>query len=356
MRRAYTDKGWLESEGTVFGFSLGYDFCAEHEFGATFIKRAFGIADSAFPLGVEDRTATRVPESLVLRTYTHKPKDRRYKAQVAAAVLVCCDPWRRAAGMTVAELVSEFQVSFYTEITDKRYKPADHDIEVAWSGRSGFAIHVRGDENVAKLTELHAAMLECAISVADASITGFKRKALALVLNERLPQETLDAVRAQDQAHLRLHQAAEATGIAALLSAAGRGWYALSPAWRTCEGSELLFFLNPHEQSRYGSGWFTVGELKEWAEGRGPVVDQHSAEAALKAVDVDWHIHLSRGLRDAGTTLRVFPKPVWLDEAKTELGIRLLVSEDATLKDGTYPWAEMLPYVRVGQAPAEASA
>ena len=34
----------------------------------------------------------------------------------------------------------------------------------------------------------------------------------------------------------------------------------------------VMFFLNPMEQEIYHSGWFTVEQLREWAENKGPVM------------------------------------------------------------------------------------
>ena len=40
MRRAFYDTQWMhDANGQCFGLILGYDFCAEHEFGVSGIHR-----------------------------------------------------------------------------------------------------------------------------------------------------------------------------------------------------------------------------------------------------------------------------------------------------------------------------
>jgi hypothetical protein len=54
-------------------------------------------------------------------------------------------------------------------------------------------------------------------------------------------------------------------------------YFALSPRW--CNDGEktrtkypIVFWLNPHDQHIYNSGWFTVEELEQWISKTGPVL------------------------------------------------------------------------------------
>lgn len=57
------------------------------------------------------------------------------------------------------------------------------------------------------------------------------------------------------------------------------GYYCLKPRW-VSENEKLqtrypvIFFLNPMRQREHDYGWFTVEELEQWTEGRGPVMKQ----------------------------------------------------------------------------------
>lgn len=352
MRQAYHDVGWLvqPEETQFFGFSLGYDFCAEHEFGAEFIKSELGIAQTDFPVGVEDRTMTQVPETLYFGEYELRSKDKRVKKTMPAALLYLARIYGEMP-QSVPERAKRLDASFMADFRDKWYEPERHDIVSAWADRSGFAIHVRGEENVARLRELYEAFQRKAVSVADASGMGFIRKALSLVIVDRFPDEVKQTVRERDLAHKRLYDAFEATGIKERLKAAGRNWYALRPRWRNGEeAGELLAYLNPCEQKKYDCGWYTVAELDEWANGAGPVVDGRAVEAALKAIDKEWSYRLLKGLNDAGIAINGHVS-VWTDDAKTIPGLRMRVSPDSQdkLADGTYSISALMPYIKRGR-------
>jgi len=379
MRLAYNDVGWLEQpvaesgKEPVYGFSLGYDFCAEHEFGASAIKRALGIAEVEHPLGVAARTMTRLPAELGFEAYTWKSRDRRFKKGMPAALLYCSrEPsYANTPPTTPRELVAFFRADFSTDAFKdaKWYRPGRDDIVSTWSSHGGFAIHVRGEENVQRLRDLHAAFQRHDVSVADAAIMGFQRKALALVINSRLPQDVVAEVLAKDEAHLRLHEAARQTGIYEALQAAGKGWYALAPRWQDQEGSELLFFLNPKDQKRYDSGWFTLAELREWAQEQGPVVQSKAISEQVKAHDPDWGIHLLRGLNAHGVGMRRFEKFVWLDQAQGRFAVKLhLVARTGEGKPAlseqgarmlahadVFELAEVLPFVEEGRSISQAA-
>lgn len=343
MRIAHSEVGWLtcsSEAGTssthgasqsavppVLGFSLGFDFCAEHEHGTKFIKQALGIAETTHPRGVPGRTMTQMPPCLGFVTYTWRSNDRRFKKGMPAALLYCSDDPRYATKLptTAQELVRFFGVTFYADALKdpKRYKPEQHDIVSAWSNQGGFAVHVRGEENVRRLTELRAAFERHDVSVADAAVMGFRRKAPSLIINSRLPSEVVSQVLADDEAHLRLHEAVSQSGIEQELQAAGKRWYALSPRWSQEEGSELHFYLSPQDQRRYDSGWYTLAELREWAQEQGPIVQSRAISEQVKAQDPDWSIHLLHGLRVHGLVLRRHVKFVWLDKAAGQVGVKL---------------------------------
>jgi hypothetical protein len=50
----------------------------------------------------------------------------------------------------------------------------------------------------------------------------------------------------------------------------GKEWHSLE-RWQWIDG-EIRFWLNPHEQDIYRSGWFSIDELIAWAHETGPVV------------------------------------------------------------------------------------
>ncbi|MBX0328047.1 hypothetical protein K2Z83_10200, partial [Oscillochloris sp. ZM17-4] len=50
----------------------------------------------------------------------------------------------------------------------------------------------------------------------------------------------------------------------------GKEWRSLE-RWQWMDG-QIRFWLNPTDQVRYQSGWYTIDELMLWARNRGPVL------------------------------------------------------------------------------------
>lgn len=358
MRTAYSDKGWLETpEPGCYGFALGYDFCAEHEYGAPAIKEFLGVPFKEIPIGIEDRTMTRVPQELRFFRYEHRSKDKRVKRTLPAALLVLKSIYSKEPE-NPAELAKQIGAELWPDFADKRrYTPEKHDIASAWSGHSGFAIHVRGGENVERLQALYDAFMAKDVSIASPSVTGFVRKSLCLVINSKFPQDVKEEVRKNDLAFLRLQTAFKESGIAELLKEKGKRFYALEPAWVVAEGGELACFLNPMEQSRYASGWYTLDDLLAWTEESGPIVDGIEIKALLDARDRDWTCHLIRGMNAQNVKARFLPKFVWLDKVRQKVGVVLHFYDKsmAVTERKVVPLEELEPLVEQGRQLAEAA-
>lgn len=345
MRRAHTETGWIIGDNnTLVGLSLGFDFCAEHEFGAEYIKMAMGIPKVDAPIGIEDRKMTSLrTQSLGFMEYKTgvSKKDARL-SRIPHALLYLSDngSFGVTPPKTARDFVSLFEVGFYTDCTSKHYEAERHDLAISWSGRSGFAVHVRGAENVARIKQIHQAMLDLDIALMDASSMGFLRRAMALVIVKNAPVEKLEKLKELDLAKKRLIDAAKASGIEEALKKAGRGFYALSPGWRGhVEAPEnLMFFLNPADQRNNACGWFFVSDLMDWIQGKGPVVDGRAAKLALEdSHGKDFSYNVVKRANEVGVGLNNTTE-VWLDEAKTQAGLRVLFSKNNAVAyaDGTY--------------------
>lgn len=306
MRRAHMDCGWLVAgaNGPVkgptedrqfIGLALGYDFCAEHESDARWVTEAFGVRQPEYPMGVEDRLMTQVPERLQFVRYDYQPRDRRRKPTPAAALRYAT--WGELlARETAAERLAH-EASFWNDVRDKDHRPEQDDLVTAWTDRSGFVVNVRGEGNIAMLEALYQAMLERKVAIAPGSAVGFMRQPLSFILIERMSEEQKARVLAQDQDYKALSEAAKATGIEERLAAAGRKWYALGPGWSNGPGSPVRFFLNPREQHRYSHGWFSVEDLDAWIRDEGPVLGGQT-EKQFNGLMPDAAIRLQRALQD----------------------------------------------------------
>lgn len=325
MRRTTNDYGWLNAaDGSLMGLSLGFDFCAEHEFGAKQIKEYLGIAQQSNPIGVEERTMTQVPEALSFLKFRTTFKDSNTHKTMPGALLYCCETYGDVP-KTGAARAKHLGLVFYTNPGSRHYSADRDDLAIAWSSHGGFAILVRGKENVARLELLHKAFLRNDIALADPVILGFARKSLSLVIGSAVPAEMRQSVLDADLAHQRLLKAVAASGIESLLKKNNLGWFSLLPKWSDGEGSPLMFYLNPKEQSKYSSGWFFLDELQAWAQGKGPVTDHDAILAQLEKESPDWAYYLSRGMTVMGYQRAGGIQLQWLDAERRQIGARLVM-------------------------------
>lgn len=296
MRRSFQDYGFVEDDaGQVIGFCLGFDFCAEHEFGTKDIKRILNIKDNPVPVGLEDRKSTSPVDQtnhLFFSEYTDSQRVRVLGGKPKidkepAAYLVCAGSWvmasirdRRLEGKSRAEIIRGLGAIFYGSKSDRHYDAKRDDIAVAWSGSEGFSINVRGVDNIRRLKEIHQALVDGDICMTPPSINGFLRKSAALGIYSRISNEIKQNVIEADRERDRILQRVKECGIEERLKAAGKGWYALAP--REMDDGSLQFYLNPNDQKVNASGWFTVEDLDQWIAGEGPVATGRQAEALMK--------------------------------------------------------------------------
>lgn len=246
MRRG-NNPAIIINENTVVGVSLSADFCAEHEWGIAGIKHAFGISESESVYGIQRRTITKVPGSLAWVSYT-KEKER-WEGFIYRSFYF--DSPSKAASQS-SELVS--------------YKST---LAAAWS-EDDFAVVSSEKERQEVLKEIFSnfARLNIVIMLAGKS-TSFDNSGLVIAIADRIPRQHVDAMYIADAEHHKLMKEFAATGIEETLRKAGKRYFALSPR-RQKDGS-LRYWLNPMEQDKNNYGWFTLEDLKLWAENKGPI-------------------------------------------------------------------------------------
>lgn len=263
MRRAYSDFDWLEENGEVLGINLGYDFCAEHEYGVSELQGAFDVpAADKVPEGLDDRKVTALPPAgtLVFHKFVKTVKGKREKR-----ALLIFAPYLAYSPDSLKHLLNGSELHMLPPDNPK------NDLVCAWSSRD-FAIMVRGKENIASLKKLHDAFQRLDIVFGSPSAAFLKRSGLTLAIRSKISEDYAEEVLRQDKAVIRLYKAAEDSGIEQDLKKAGKRWYALKPKWADAEETELTFFLNPAEQGKYNHGWFNLEQLRQWAEDTGPVL------------------------------------------------------------------------------------
>jgi hypothetical protein len=343
MRQAYSDIGWLiNADGSCAGLSLGYDRCAEHEWGIDGLLAEFGIDLPDLRKGVEDHIMTRIPEAMYFFEYTAKSKDKRRKGYPAAMLVVSdrVDP----SSISPSNPAERFGLHFFPDHpADKRNRP-EWDVLCAW-GRDDLAVHVRGQENIERLKQLHAAILAKDVALGTPWAKSFFRGGISLAIYSRISDEEKQAIATKYAEHNELEEAVRVSGIREKLEKAGKRFYALSPAWTDEAKTQLCFFLNPCEQNKYQHGWFTLDELDAWTREDGPIpFNQALREYEKRPENYNWPYRLVSGLKNKGLALRWGAVLCWLDKPGGTPGVRIVAHHTCgdRLTSGTYPFEQFM--------------
>ena len=156
----------------------------------------------------------------------------------------------------------------------------------AW-GEDGFAVLTRDPEVEATIKRIYKALTgasteKLAVWLGGAGSNPFARDGLVLCFADLADEEQRKSMEESEKGYAKLYWAAEDTGIPKLINP--DKYYALKPGAtlksRVSHGKypetfetayPIMFFLNPKDQKRVNSGWFTVEELQAWERGAGPI-------------------------------------------------------------------------------------
>ena len=277
MRESRSDRTLLRDDNNqILGFALGFDFCAEHETTTKTLDQMLGIDHTRLGIGGRSMNISIDACNLVMG---HTRKRRSKIAPNGERLMwVAQDASERGETLKAGKTPYDHPSHYFRDEDGQRFT-------AAWDER-GFAIRAFGKEEIKALDDVIAAFEAGDITISRGRSAPFGGSGLNIIITSRLSEEVKKQVLDQDIAHLELCMADLDTGIRERLQKSKRGYYALSPkpasfftsvgerkrpiAEETCE--KVVYFLNPHEQSLYNSGWFTVEDLDAWIRGEGPIV------------------------------------------------------------------------------------
>lgn len=260
-----------DEDGNAYGVLLAADYTAEHEYGLREIRMHLGLTTE--PKCFDDRCISEpfVSEYFKIGTEEKKIRKKMWLDDHPRGKTVVSDTFTLTLG-DHAISSADFYCIRYREV----------EISGAWSW-SNFIVRGHGKEAMA-VVKMLAEGLETGdfgIWVGGGSDNPFNRGGLCLVRPSLVPQSLKDLMNARDADRIALEKTAQKTKIEKVLEKAGRGYFALSPRWNKPdeEGKrrheskfDVVFWLNPREQSKYKSGLFTVEDLKAWALDLGPII------------------------------------------------------------------------------------
>lgn len=256
MRRAYNNKSILVENGEFYGISLGYDFCAEHEWGIDGIKRKFGMDDKL--MGAEAR---KMSKGSVF-----------FKEDDKLSVLTTEEPYKGFDKLEDVKGLLNYDIQHMYS-----------DFETAWC-ESGFCIATSNPENFPYFRELKEAFDNNNIVIASVGkMLAFENLSLCLLIYDKLPQETKDAMLFADNKSEKLKEYEENIGITKLKVTTRNGYKnekyfcACSAKWINYEDAEarerrkkemntehdIMFWVN-YSDDDDNYGWYTAEEIIKW--------------------------------------------------------------------------------------------
>lgn len=250
MRRSFNSDFLTNDNGEIIGINLGADYCAEHEWGIRGIKRSFKLNDDEKVFGIKKRIINVIPETLVFKEVKIKNK-KHY-------VLV------------LLRYIDDINEDY------KKWLPSDlipynkQDLSCAWNENS-FGILVTSKYKK-EIQLLYNAFLNKDITIGISPSQAFKNGGLIFTIASELPKEIIDSIYEADLDYYNLQTTAKETGIYEVLENAGKRYFALSPRWKDVDKKEVIFWLNPMEQHIHNFGWYTINDLKEWADNKGKIM------------------------------------------------------------------------------------
>jgi hypothetical protein len=301
MRKAFSSYGILMDEDKFIGISLGYDFCAEHEWGIDDLKRKFGIPEpSKKNMGIASRTITKCPKSLVFRE--ESDKNGKY-----AVLLTAYEDWngviREELPRDLANYKEDFKWRFREEkkfrttnsgkkvpIKPDPNKKKEEPVFTAWDGGS-FGVAVMGEKEVGYLRELYDAFQKNNVSIARINMDGvnpFSNASLSLLITDRLPKFATDGFMYADKKSYDLYDYEEKIGMKKLKETKGNKnghgnlhyFMACSPRWIDYDDAEnrekrkaemktkydIQYWINYSDDDN-NYGWYIVEEIMQWLNG-----------------------------------------------------------------------------------------
>lgn len=266
MKRSHTaENAILADDGRPYGVVLAPDYTAEHEGVPRRLHYTFGITGGNG--GFAEHSATRpAPESATLLPLENQRREGR----------------RTIVDRGLALVIGRCRTDCLGSLLE-RWDEAP--LVGAWD-EDGFALGGYGaGEDAVRLVHEGAATGDVAIWMGGGGMA-FSRPGLVVVRPSLTPAdliETFDVAQADRRA---LAEAAKATGIEdrlrAMRTPLTRGpiglppHLALIPSWtgddrRASTRHPIVFWLNPMPGMDANFGYFTVEELDQWTQGRGPV-------------------------------------------------------------------------------------
>lgn len=270
----------VEENGEVIGFALEADFTSEHEWGVDQMKREFNIPTMKLKEHIEKKNS-----NIFNRLFYKIPLNVEHSKNAENPHLYII----KNKEYLFLTMSNNYNGTKRTpkDLSHYYYMRKDREFGGAWDESEFMIVAKNTKENLALFKMILKAELENDLFI------GFYpdlfKKGLLILRYSAISVEDLLSYEESSKESAVLLQTVHDSKIEELIKDNGKGFFALKPmivgeegfktAHNNYESGTLMFFLNPHEQRQYASGWYSLAEIKEWAEkNSGPVIDRKKKE------------------------------------------------------------------------------
>jgi hypothetical protein len=272
MRRACQNVDFIgdKEKDDFIGISLGYDYCAEHEWGIKGIKYKLGMPIELEPnnFGLTYRTITKFEEN----QFTFFKTEKKFKGKTYKFAILIFDGWGKYNPESLPRDLSDYHDNM---IPGKWYEE-DREIITAWDGDS-FGIIVCGERAINCLDELFEAFKKKDICIGLFGGGAFANAHLTIAIKSKMPEDVEEDLKKNDlesfetsKLRKKWEEKVEKSG-----KKKNEDYYAISP--------RFFNFQNPNESKeqmeKYNTkynfhiwvngsndnyGWFTGEQIETW--------------------------------------------------------------------------------------------
>jgi hypothetical protein len=254
MRRTFKPTWIINKKDELVGINLGADYCAEHEFGISYLKTILGINDRE-PEGITSRQIT-VCDSSNLFYFS----DKASKKKTGKSYLLIDKSYMIQDYSNMKNIPQDLITKSLTDLTS------------AWD-KSSFGLIARTKEDRLKLETLYNAIINKKVAIWLGGSGPFKNAGLIIAIIDKVDQEDLDTMLSSDLDCSNLKKIDTSLNIKETLMKANKSCL-LTPRWKTPETKTsypIYYWVMPGNTKDYNYGLFTIEELEEWIEDRGPI-------------------------------------------------------------------------------------
>ena len=280
----------LDPTTKLLAVNLCADYCAEHEWGIKDLQTAFGVKSGWGNYGIKKRKVTKIPKALVWV----KLEDGREGFVYRSFWYSNSAKEEDTAAVAAKSVNQDSDLKPFSEIYDRAQQKSVKNpkrLACAWSERD-FGCVSDDMSDIIMLKEIFKQFQKKnVIFTFSNALPAFENPGLIIAIADRLPKEVVKMLTDADKEFHEIEKFVVKSGIRELLKAKGKGYFALSP--RRWDGGSIKFWLNPYDQDKNHYGYFTLEELRQWADDKGPIpmtpkqiIERHEERSGRKLTKV----------------------------------------------------------------------